>query len=87
MSGFDLAWFVLPSSVPAEATARSWTDRNGKMLPIHGGSRRGRARLDAADPAVLHVDDAVAEVEDAAVVGDDDDGAVGLHGDLRGAAP
>ena len=38
--------------------------------------------LDLDDPAVVHVGDPVAEVEDAVVVGDDHDGAVGPDGRL-----
>ena len=39
--------------------------------------------LHALDPTVVHVHDAVAEIKDADVMSDHDDGPVGLNGDER----
>jgi hypothetical protein len=52
----------------------------GEHLDLHHGGNPFSGGFEVLDAAVVHVGDAVREFEDAGVVGDDDQGALAIHG-------
>src|SRR2546423_1345879 len=65
-------WKIAKTSMQAAATGSTNFPSFFRIAHLSHSTGRARGRFHALDPAVVHVNDPVAEAEDAVVVGDHD---------------